>query len=128
MLGRCGEKIPSLGLICMERGSSHIRQIHLDSCSWSVELFCNITTSWFGSKRLCPGSFFDIRTRAGGKEHTTRTVPPMSRNACAQALVALAWLNVAVHVAGLALAAVGIRPGSPAVPLEERLDYLAGAP
>jgi hypothetical protein len=41
-------------------------------------------------------------------------------------LTALAWVNVVAHVAGLALAAVGIRPGSPLVSLEERLGYLAG--
>jgi len=43
-------------------------------------------------------------------------------------LYALAWLNVVVHVAGLILAATGIQPGSPLVPLPDRLVYLAGAP
>jgi hypothetical protein len=42
-------------------------------------------------------------------------------------LLVLAWLNIVLHVAGLALAAVGIRPGSPLVPVEERLDYLQGS-
>jgi hypothetical protein len=43
-------------------------------------------------------------------------------------LTGLAWLNVFLHVAGLALAAIGVRPGSPLVPLEERLSYLAASP
>jgi hypothetical protein len=43
-------------------------------------------------------------------------------------LVGLAWLNVFLHLVGLALAAVGIRPGSPLVPLPERLSYLAASP
>jgi hypothetical protein len=43
-------------------------------------------------------------------------------------LAVLSWLNVCLHVAGLALAAVGMRPGTPLVPLPERLEYLAGAP
>lgn len=43
-------------------------------------------------------------------------------------LVRLAWLNVVLHVIALVLAAVGMRPGTPALPLAERLDYLAGAP
>ena len=49
------------------------------------------------------------------------------RAASVRPLVALAWVNVVLHVTGLALAAVGIRPGSPLVPLEGRLAYLAGA-
>lgn len=43
-------------------------------------------------------------------------------------MTALAWLNVFLHVVALALAALGMRPGSPLVPLEERLNYLAGTP
>ena len=43
-------------------------------------------------------------------------------------LMSLAWLNVALHVAGLAFAAVGMRPGTPLVALPERLAYLAGSP
>ena len=43
-------------------------------------------------------------------------------------LTAVAWINVALHVAGLGLAAVGLRPGSPLEALAERRDYLAGAP
>jgi hypothetical protein len=44
------------------------------------------------------------------------------------ALAVLAWLNAGLHAAGLALAAVGMRPGTPLVSLPQRLDYLAGAP
>jgi hypothetical protein len=40
----------------------------------------------------------------------------------------LAWLNVLVHVIGLAFAAFGMRPGTPLAPLPERLAYLARAP
>jgi len=40
----------------------------------------------------------------------------------------LAWTNVAVHLAGLAFAAVAIRPGTPAVPAAERAAYLAARP
>lgn len=43
-------------------------------------------------------------------------------------LLTLARLNVLLHVVGLALAALGMRPGSPLVPLDERLTYLAAAP
>lgn len=40
----------------------------------------------------------------------------------------LAWLNVIVHAVALGMAAVGMRPGTPLVPLSERLEYLARAP
>src|SRR5262249_17539192 len=40
----------------------------------------------------------------------------------------LAWLNVVLHVLGLVLAAVGMRPGTPAVPLTDRMAYLASDP
>src|SRR5438105_12869173 len=43
-------------------------------------------------------------------------------------LTRLAWANVVMHVVGLALAAIGMAPGSPLVPLPERLEYLAEAP
>jgi len=43
-------------------------------------------------------------------------------------ITAVAWLNVALHVAGLALAAAFIRPGSPLSPLADRLAYLAASP
>jgi hypothetical protein len=45
-----------------------------------------------------------------------------------RALIALAWLNVALHVVALAFAALGMRPGTPLVPLPERLAYLARFP
>ncbi len=48
--------------------------------------------------------------------------------AISRSLVALAWLNVALHLAGLVLAATALRPGSPLVPLGERLAYLDGDP
>ena len=44
------------------------------------------------------------------------------------ALRAIAWANVVLHLAGLALAALFMRPGTPAVPLLERLAYLAPRP
>jgi hypothetical protein len=43
-------------------------------------------------------------------------------------LIGLAWLNVFLHVLAMVLTAFGMRPGSPLVPLDERLDYLAGMP
>jgi hypothetical protein len=43
-------------------------------------------------------------------------------------LTGLAWVNVALHVVALVLAVVGMRPGTPLVPLPERLHYLARAP
>jgi hypothetical protein len=52
----------------------------------------------------------------------------MPRTPAVNLLPVLAWLNVALHAAGLTLAAVGMRPGTPLVPLPERLDYLAAAP
>jgi hypothetical protein len=52
----------------------------------------------------------------------------MPRTPAVNALTVLAWLNVCLHIAGLALAAIGMRPGTPLVPLPERLSYLATAP
>jgi hypothetical protein len=52
----------------------------------------------------------------------------VSRNRSVGALTVLAWLNVGLHVAALAVAAVGMAPGSPLAPLPERLKYLAAAP
>ncbi len=43
-------------------------------------------------------------------------------------LPALAWLNAALHAAGLAAAWYGLRPGSIFVPLAERMAYLADRP
>jgi hypothetical protein len=43
-------------------------------------------------------------------------------------LTVLAWLNVLWHVAGLALAGIGMGPGTPLVSLRERMTYLAAAP
>jgi hypothetical protein len=40
----------------------------------------------------------------------------------------LAWANVALHVLALILAAIGMRPGTPLMPLADRLDYLARRP
>jgi hypothetical protein len=44
------------------------------------------------------------------------------------ALRTAAWVNVGLHVFGLALAAATMRPGTPAAPLLERLRYLAARP
>jgi hypothetical protein len=46
----------------------------------------------------------------------------------AGALPALAWANVALHGAGVVLAWYGMRPGSVAAPVAERMAYLAGRP
>lgn len=46
----------------------------------------------------------------------------------ARGLIGLAWANVVLHGAGLALAVSGMRPGTPLVPLAERMAYLAGSP
>jgi hypothetical protein len=40
----------------------------------------------------------------------------------------LAWANVVLHLAALVLAAIGMRPGSPAFDLPTRRAYLAGHP
>jgi hypothetical protein len=42
--------------------------------------------------------------------------------------VALAWTNVALHAAGLAMAWIGLRPGSVMIPLTERMTYLLNRP
>jgi hypothetical protein len=52
----------------------------------------------------------------------------MPRTPAVNPLAVLAWSNVCLHVVALALAAVGMRPGTALVPLPERLDYLAKAP
>jgi hypothetical protein len=46
----------------------------------------------------------------------------------ASRLLALAWVNVALHIMGLAAAWFGMRPGSVIAPLAERMAYLAGRP
>ncbi len=46
----------------------------------------------------------------------------------ARALLLLAWLNALLHVLGLLLAVVGMRPGTPAIALEQRMAYLASRP
>jgi len=43
-------------------------------------------------------------------------------------LTLTAWLNVGLHLLGLALAVTGMRPGTPLVPAAERAAYLAGRP
>ncbi len=40
----------------------------------------------------------------------------------------VAALNIALHLAGLVAAFIGLRPGSPAVPLDDRMAYLASRP
>jgi hypothetical protein len=50
-------------------------------------------------------------------------IPPSTR-----LLWGLAWGNVVLHGVGLVLALFGMRPGSPLVPLPERMEYLAGHP
>lgn len=52
----------------------------------------------------------------------------MSSTRSQGALPALAWANVALHGAGLTLAWYGMRPGSIAAPLAERMAYLAARP
>jgi hypothetical protein len=49
-------------------------------------------------------------------------------SAFARPLHLLAWVNVLVHLLALALAAVGLRPGSPLFGLDERRAYLAEHP
>lgn len=53
-------------------------------------------------------------------------MPP--HTATVRALWGLAWANVLLHAAGLVLAWIGMRPGSPLVPIAERMAYLAGWP
>ena len=43
-------------------------------------------------------------------------------------LTLTAWLNVGLHLVGLALAIVALRPGTPLVPAAERVAYLAERP
>jgi hypothetical protein len=43
-------------------------------------------------------------------------------------VVVLAWLNIGLHLIGLALAAAFIRPGSPLTPISERINYLVSSP
>jgi hypothetical protein len=52
----------------------------------------------------------------------------MSSARSQRALPALAWANVAFHGVGIAVAWFGMRPGSIAAPLAERMAYLAGRP
>lgn len=43
-------------------------------------------------------------------------------------VVLLAWVNVILHASGLIAAALALRPGTPLVPLQERMAYLASRP
>lgn len=52
----------------------------------------------------------------------------MNAPASATLLRRLLWTNIGVHVAALAFAALGMRPGTPAIPLAERMAFLATAP
>jgi len=56
------------------------------------------------------------------------TTPTMPSTRSQGALPALAWANVVLHGAGLALAWFGMRPGSVGAPLAARMAYLAGHP
>lgn len=53
---------------------------------------------------------------------------PLPSGGSRRLLALTAWLSVASHVVGLALAVVGMRPGTPLVPAVERASYLAGRP
>src|SRR2546428_2967698 len=53
---------------------------------------------------------------------------PTPRGGPRRLLTLTAWLSVGLHLAGLALAVIGIRPGTPLVPAGERVAYLAGRP
>src|SRR5579864_630053 len=52
----------------------------------------------------------------------------MTRFSEVRTLHRLAWLNIALHVAGLAFLAWGIRPGSILAGLSTRIEYLARFP
>jgi hypothetical protein len=43
-------------------------------------------------------------------------------------LIPLAAFNIAIHVAAMTAAALGMRPGTPAMPLTERMPFLATSP
>src|SRR5262245_11577186 len=43
-------------------------------------------------------------------------------------LLHLAWINVVLHLLGLVLAGLGMRPGSPLVELAARQEYVAQSP
>jgi hypothetical protein len=49
-------------------------------------------------------------------------------NPSPRTLLVLASVNAALHAAGLAVAALGMLPGSPVTPLAERMAYLAERP
>ncbi len=74
------------------------------------------------------------RVQGGGvseNRRVARTLVP--RCACygfrvGSAVSRLAWINVALHVVAIALAAIGMRPGTAIVPLAERIAYLSRAP
>jgi hypothetical protein len=53
---------------------------------------------------------------------------PTPRGSPRRLLTLTAWLSVGLHVVGLVLAVVGMRPGTPLVPAAERAAYLAGRP
>jgi hypothetical protein len=63
-----------------------------------------------------------------GDEGASRRPRRDGRGAALARLWALAWANVALHGAGLALALLAMRPGSPLVPLPARVAYLAARP
>jgi hypothetical protein len=60
--------------------------------------------------------------------HTSAAPPLIARSRGFTWLSSLAWLNVAVHLASLALTALAIKPGNPVTELSSRMIYLAGSP
>ena len=63
---------------------------------------------------------------SGPRSTSSNETPPLK--APFTKLLPLAWLNVALHAAGLAAAWIGLRQGSVMVPLTERMAYLASRP
>ena len=69
--------------------------------------------------------------RSGQRSTTSSETPTLkSRSTISKggALLALAWLNVALHALGLVMAWIGLRPGSTIIPLADRMAYLASQP
>jgi hypothetical protein len=51
-----------------------------------------------------------------------------STAASARTIWVLGWLNIVAHIAAMAFAGIGMRPGTPGEPLADRLAYLSSAP
>jgi hypothetical protein len=70
----------------------------------------------------------DLGHRGGPPPRPLEVTPSRRSPRSADRLTGLAWVTVLLHLAGLALALLGMRPGTALVPLETRMRFLGTHP